>query len=133
MRSGCEPDTSRIVVSTIELPMTVLLVDDNEMILITRKLIFERYGYRVITAADGASALAALWQEPAVAVVDYHLPDMDGHKLCEEIKAQRPKIHVVLASGSVPDEASDCPDYVVLKGGSPLELVNRVVSLTKAA
>jgi CheY-like chemotaxis protein len=114
--------------------MTVLLVDDNEMILMTRKLIFERYGYRVITAVDGGSALTKLSQEPiAVAVVDYHLPDMDGNRLCQEIKQQNGNIHVVLASGSIPEEESDCPDYVVLKNSSPLELVHTVVSLTDAA
>ena len=114
--------------------MTVLLVDDNEVVLMTRKLIFERFGYRVLTAADGAGALSKLHAEAVeVAVVDYHLPDTNGDRLCITMKAKKPTLHIILATGMVPDDLSDCPDYVVVKGGSPIELVNKVASLTKAA
>ena len=114
--------------------MTVLLVDDNEMILMTRRLIFERNGYRVLTASTGAAGLEILEKDAVtVAIVDYHLPDMDGNILCEKIKAQYPHVHIILASGTMPEDISSCPDFVVLKGGSPLELLSKVGSLTKAA
>jgi CheY-like chemotaxis protein len=116
--------------------MSVLLVDDNEMVLMTRKLILERYGHRVLTAPNGAAALSALQKESSaitVAVIDYHLPDTNGDKLCQTMKAAHPNLRVILTSGMIPEDISNCPDYVVLKGGSPLELVNKVGSLIQAA
>ena len=114
--------------------MTVLLVDDNEMIQMTRKLILERSGFSIVTAPDGATALSSLKRQTfSVAVVDYHLPDMDGDTLCRTMKAMRPGIRIILASGTIPENLSDCADYVVLKGGSPMEPINTVASLSKAA
>ena len=114
--------------------MTVLLVDDNELLLVTRKLIFERAGYHVIAAQSGATALSLFDAHPIdVAVVDYYLPDMNGEEVCRAIKARNSHVHVVLASGMIPAEVPQCADYFVLKGGSPLELVNKVTEITRAA
>jgi DNA-binding response OmpR family regulator len=114
--------------------MNILLVDDNELLLSTRKLIFERAGYRVIAAKSGADALAACSTEPVdLAIVDYYLPDTTGDDLCKQIKAGKPKMQLILASGTIPDHISDCPDFFVLKGGSPLDLIRKVGELTRAA
>jgi len=120
--------------TAIEVVMNLLLVDDNEVLQMTRKLIFERAGYVVLMASNGAQALSMLKANPVrVAVVDYHLPDVDGDTLCRSMKEQNPGMHIVLASGLIPDDLSDCPDFVVVKGGSPLELVNKVSTLSRAA
>jgi hypothetical protein len=58
---------------------------------------------------------------------------MNGEDVCRALKEHNPEAHVILASGMIPDEISACADYFVLKGGSPLELVNKVTELTTRA
>ena len=51
--------------------------------------ILERAGYRVLTAADGRLALAALADDPGrPGLTDVEMPRMDGLELTEAIRAQ---------------------------------------------
>jgi DNA-binding response OmpR family regulator len=114
--------------------MTVLVVDDEEVLLYTRKLILQRAGFQVLTAKTGAAALAAfVSQQIDIAVIDFHLPDMDGERLCSAMKAQNELIPIVITSGSVLDPSSTCADMFILKGGSPRHLVAVITELTKRA
>ena len=66
----------------------VLVADDNEDI---RDLLATRLssrGFTVITAADGQAALdIALEQRPAIAVLDWVMPVIQGHELCVKLKS----------------------------------------------
>lgn len=66
----------------------VLVADDNEDI---RDLLATRLssrGFTVITAADGQAALdAALEKRPAIAVLDWVMPVIQGHELCVKLKS----------------------------------------------
>lgn len=66
----------------------VLVADDNEDI---RDLLATRLssrGFTVITAADGQIALeAALEHQPAIAVLDWVMPVIQGHELCVKLKS----------------------------------------------
>lgn len=66
----------------------VLVADDNEDI---RDLLATRLGSRgfeVITAPDGQAALdLALNERPAIAVLDWVMPVIQGHELCVKLKA----------------------------------------------
>src|SRR5688500_3322963 len=53
--------------------------------------------YDLITAPDGATALALLAERPvALVITDYHMPDMDGVTLTEAIKVVAPQCLVVV-------------------------------------
>jgi two-component system chemotaxis sensor kinase CheA len=69
---------------------TVLVVDDALTVRELQRTILERAGYEVVTAADGADALARL-SEHAVQLVltDVEMPRMDGFALVEAIRARR--------------------------------------------
>ncbi|GAA4642698.1 response regulator [Gordonia humi] len=57
----------------------VLVVDDEPQLLRALRINLRARGFEVITAADGASALAAAARHsPDVVVLDLGLPDMDG-------------------------------------------------------
>jgi PAS domain S-box-containing protein len=95
---------------TADLPhgngQTILLVDDEKTVLnVTRKTL-ERYGYKVITAEEGASAVAAYaqhQQEIAVVITDMVMPVMDGRVCIHALQQINPNVKIIAASGLGPD------------------------------
>jgi len=67
--------------------MKVLVVDDREDDLYLLQTLFEKSGYRVVTARDGIQALDELKKESVDLIVsDILMPKMDGFHLCRECK-----------------------------------------------
>ena len=68
-------------------PMRVLAVDDNEAHCYALRKLLENSGFEVFTAHTGADALAIARNElPNVVLLDIHLPDLDGYKICTQLK-----------------------------------------------
>jgi uncharacterized protein (TIGR02266 family) len=66
---------------------SILVVDDAPLFRDLESLFLARSG-RVVTARNADEGLAALRRErPDVAVIDLHMPGMDGDALCQAIKA----------------------------------------------
>lgn len=65
----------------------LLVADDNEDI---RELLATRFrnrGFEVATAADGQAAWKlALSRPPALAILDWVMPGIQGHELCVKLK-----------------------------------------------
>ncbi|MGV3485830.1 MAG: response regulator [Planctomycetaceae bacterium] len=77
----------------------VLVVDDSPTQQLQIQMVLEADGYRVSLAGDGIEALQAIEQErPDIVVTDLQMPNMNGLELVSEIKAQYPKIPVILAT-----------------------------------
>jgi sigma-B regulation protein RsbU (phosphoserine phosphatase) len=80
--------TARLRTLGKEMPLSVLIVDDDEL---ERALIADRLGSRGIRvgeAANGAEALERMAQEPVpVVIVDWHMPVMDGIEFTERFRA----------------------------------------------
>ncbi|WNG35069.1 response regulator [Archangium violaceum] len=69
-------------------PLHILLVEDNPDIRETLRDLLELHGHRVEEASDGRSAVAlVLSQRPQVALVDIGLPELDGYKVAELVRA----------------------------------------------
>ncbi|MBO0778543.1 MAG: response regulator transcription factor [Ktedonobacteraceae bacterium] len=65
----------------------ILVVDDETVLLETIAYNLEQAGYRVVTAADGNSALEAAHNEdPDLLIVDVMLPGIDGLELCRQLR-----------------------------------------------
>jgi len=81
---------------------TVLVVDDEYLIVEVLTLALEDVGFMVTQASNGKKALDALYREgPSLVVCDYMMPLMNGMELAKEIR-QRPEwshIPIVLMSG----------------------------------
>ena len=77
---------------------TVLLVDDEPGVRFALTEVLHDRGYRVIAAASGAEALAALDGVAVVDVVvtDLSMPGMDGLELVSQIAARAPTLPVIL-------------------------------------
>jgi signal transduction histidine kinase len=86
---------------------TILLVEDNEMVLYAALEIIEELGYRVHHALDAAGALAILRRGETVDLLftDVVMPHgMSGIELAREARRQHPGLPVLLASGYAAQE-----------------------------
>lgn len=118
---------------------TILIVEDDEDILGLLEYNVEAAGYRPITAADGASAVAKARQyTPDLILLDLMLPGMDGFEVCKELKkvpetATIPII-ILTARGEEVDRIVGlelgADDYVV-KPFSPREVILRVKAIMR--
>lgn len=68
-------------------PMTILAVDDEPNARKLLKLLLEREGYRVITAANGEEALIlAKVEQPHVVLLDVMMPKMNGYEALRRLR-----------------------------------------------
>ena len=79
----------------------VLVVDDEASVLQVTRRTLEAFGYRVLTAADGAQAVSIFTAHPDIEVVltDMMMPVMDGLATIRALRSIRPDIPIVAASG----------------------------------
>jgi DNA-binding response OmpR family regulator len=108
------------------------VIDDDPDILKVLKANLELYGYETLLAGTWAAGLHALEQEhPELVVLDRMLPDGEGIDICRSIKAQYPRLPIIMltAKDRVSDKVAglECgaDDYIV-KPFETLELVARV-------
>jgi DNA-binding response OmpR family regulator len=112
-------------------PATVLVVDDEADIVALMRDFLEAGGYRVLTAADGAAALATLEADPVDCVLlDIMMPGVSGFDVLRRLR-ETSDVPVLFLSAR--DEDSDKirglglggDDYIV-KSATPGEIVARV-------
>jgi PAS domain S-box-containing protein len=80
----------------------VLVVDDEAAIRLITKRTLESIGYRVITASDGAEAVALYAKQGhqiAVVLTDIMMPVMDGEATIQVLKRLNPAVRIVAVSG----------------------------------
>ncbi len=80
----------------------VLVVDDEASIRSITRQTLEAFGYRVVTAADGAEALtiyASIGPTIDVILTDIIMPTMDGPTFIQAVRRLNPDARVVAASG----------------------------------
>ncbi|MGA2897060.1 MAG: response regulator [Acidobacteriaceae bacterium] len=113
----------------------VLCVDDEAVGLGIRKILLERAGYRVITAADGASSLELFAAQPVDAVVlDYAMPGMHGGEVAKKMRQIKPKVPILLLSAYVdlPAEVTSLADLYMTKGEGAPALLDKLGNLLSA-
>lgn len=83
---------------------TLLIVEDEEMLLQSFRTSFEDRGYNVLTASDGEEAMklsTVSGPELALVLLDVDLPKINGVELFKLMKAARPGIKVIFCTGSL--------------------------------
>jgi nitrogen-specific signal transduction histidine kinase/CheY-like chemotaxis protein len=83
---------------------TILVVDDEDLLLTMGETILTEYGYKVLTANGGQKALAILSRDDTpvdMVVTDLVMPGMGGRELVERIRQLSSKIKILCASGYV--------------------------------
>ena len=95
--------------------ITILCVDDEGIPRMLRKLILQKQGYKVVTAASGKEALALL-DDGGINLVlsDQRMPGMTGTELTKAIKSGNPAMPVILFSGvnEIPQDATYADRFV---------------------
>lgn len=84
-----------------ERPLTVLVVDDDALILMNTAALLEDLGHKVIEASSAKEALAILSNGEAVdlLITDHAMPQMTGAQLAEAVMAKWPTLPIILATG----------------------------------
>jgi DNA-binding response OmpR family regulator len=112
----------------------ILVVDDDSRL---RQVIAEFLrdeGFAVATAATGIQALAIIDEEqPALILLDMHLPEMDGRELASEIRARAISLPIIVMTA-----ASDARDWALEIGAvsyipKPVSLPSLVKRLDELA
>jgi CheY-like chemotaxis protein len=86
---------------------TILLVDDQDLILDVEKAMLECLGYRVITANSGEMAVEIVSKykdDIDLIILDLAMPGMNGTKVYDIIHGNYPKIPILISSGHVSEE-----------------------------
>ena len=88
---------------------TVLLIDDESSILTITSQTLEEFGYRVLSASNGAEAVAVYAQhqeEIALVLTDLMMPVMNGSATIHALAKINPEVKVIVASGLNPNDNS---------------------------
>jgi two-component system cell cycle sensor histidine kinase/response regulator CckA len=87
---------------------TILLVEDEEMMVLLLKKTFSKHGYKVLVALDGEEALNLFHHhkhEIDVVLLDIGLPKTAGWDVILKMKEEDPEVKVVISSGYIDPES----------------------------
>ena len=80
--------------------MRILIADDDRMSTLMLGRTLDQWGFEVVVVHDGAAAWACMTgpTPPALAIVDWMMPGLDGIELCRRIRAVPPSapLYVIL-------------------------------------
>lgn len=82
-------------------PLTILLVDDDPLVLLISRAMVQDLGHRVVAVADARQALALLERphEFDLVITDHLMPDMTGAELARHLAEHHPTLQVLISSG----------------------------------
>jgi len=88
---------------------TILLVDDEDLILEVGSRMLQELGFKTITAKDGYEALDLVKETPDIdaAILDLTMPHMDGEQCFRELRQIHPELKIIIASGYSEIEVSE--------------------------
>jgi CheY-like chemotaxis protein len=107
-------------------PKIILCIDDDDGMLDYQRALLERRGFAVLTVASARQGLQiAAAGGIAAVIIDYHMPEMNGHEVATEIKRLRPQIPIVMVSSDdeIPEYALNVVDAFVPKNEAPNRLL----------
>jgi CheY-like chemotaxis protein len=89
--------------------LAVLLVDDDDLIQASTRMLLEVQGHQVTSTSSGEEALALLDQglRPDAVILDMNMPGMGGKGTLPRLRDMCPTVPVFLATGRADDEAMD--------------------------
>jgi CheY-like chemotaxis protein len=89
-------------------PLAILVVDDEQSICVLLRDVLVRFGHRVTTCQDGASAVD-LAKEHAFEVVflDIRMPGMGGLEALKKLRELQPNATFVMITGFAKDDIID--------------------------
>lgn len=77
----------------------ILVVDDEDNVRKVLKRFLSSIGHDAIMASNGEEALEKIQEEPAIVLLDYLMPEVNGIKVLEKIKEISPSTDVIMVTG----------------------------------
>lgn len=110
----------------------ILLVDDNHLGLVARKVVLEELGYTVTAVCSSLDALERFCSETfELVVTDYRMPHLNGIELIERIRSKKPGMPIVLISGLAEtlglNQQNTGADIIVQKNAHEVTTLTRAV------
>jgi CheY-like chemotaxis protein len=104
----------------------ILIVDDDNAVQATIKLLLERAGHGVVAASDGRQGLEMLAAgDFDLMFLDIYMPGMDGLETMRLIRQQQPLVPIIVISGRpIALDSAASPDFLTMatKLGAVLSL-----------
>lgn len=93
---------------------SILVIDDDDAVLTTIKILLERQSHEVTVANTGKKGLQLLQDRSFdLTIVDIFMPDLDGFETMSRIHQARPSIPIIVISGyEFQSSTSSPPDFL---------------------
>ncbi len=117
---------------------TILIIEDEEILVDVLSKKLEQEGYRVFAAGDGAAGVAKVDEvHPDLILLDIVMPKMDGYEVLAHLKEkyseQMPPVMVISNSGQPVElekvTALGAKDYIIKAQFTPEEVLEKVEGL----
>ena len=80
---------------------TVLVIDDDPMMVESLAMLLEDHGFAVLTANNGVRGLEMFRERrPAAVLTDILMPEQDGLGAIMEMRRERPEVKIIAISGA---------------------------------
>ena len=86
-------------------PATILFVDDDEILLDLMRRLLTFGGHKPLTVSSGAAAEQLAQERGAeidLAILDLHMPGLNGLELMARLRASQPRLKLLLVTGYNP-------------------------------
>jgi len=111
---ACEPGQAGEPVAprpgpAAQVALEVLLVDDDALVQTSTRMLLEALGHTVVGVTSGEAALERLEAglEPGLVILDLNMPGLGGGGTLPRLRALRPELPVLLATGRADQTALD--------------------------
>jgi len=95
-----KPDDKKLIGEVVSAKSSILVVDDDEFLTETFKVILETVGYHVDIAASGMQAIHKTRDKDYdLIILDIKLPDINGDEVARIMKKQGKKMRIVMITG----------------------------------
>src|SRR5260370_23416091 len=115
----------------------ILLVDDEAQLLELCAQVMKLCGFSVVTAEGPVQAISLMAEEMIekidVAILDYHMPVMNGCALADRLRSMRPKLKIILYSGAIdiPQSEMTSVDVFIPKDDGITRLLPQIVQFAQ--
>lgn len=108
---------------------TILMIDDEELLLTMGEMVLSSFGYRVLTASSGQRALELFSEHQTqidLVITDLVMPRMSGRELVEQLRRMAPGIRIICSSGYIRALHPEEDEMYLQKPFTSLDLLRKV-------